>query len=168
MGVEERIRRAEDLYRRYGDLLLRDGEIRELLTKLESAIDRTWNYMREIGVTDVCRVCAMETGSCCKRWVEEEYDEVVLLINLLLGVDLPEERYREDLCFFCRENGCVLKAREVICVTFLCDRVLKRIGRKEIELQEIAGEELETCFLLQETIKKKLSLLSASAPSLDP
>ncbi len=156
MGVEERIKKARKLYDLYGERLLRDDRISELINRLERAVERTWSYMREIGVTEVCRECAMEVGSCCKRWVEDEYDVEILLINLLMGVELPERRYREDLCFFCGENGCRLKAREVICVNFLCDRVLRRIGDKEKELQRIAGEELETCFILRDEIRKRL------------
>ncbi len=160
MNVEERIWRAEELYRKYGKILLQDDEIRNLLNKLNFAIEKTWDFMRKIGVTEVCRQCALETGSCCKRWVENEHDEYILLINLLLGVKLPRERYKEDGCFFVGPNGCRIRAREVICVTFLCDRVKEKIGeRNEIELQKIAGEELETCFILQEKIKRKLSSL---------
>ncbi len=160
MNFEERIWRAEELYRKYGKILLQDDEIRNLLNKLNFAIEKTWDFMRKIGVTEVCRQCALETGSCCKRWVENEHDEYILLINLLLGVKLPRERYKEDGCFFVGPNGCRIRAREVICVTFLCDRVKEKIGeRNEIELQKIAGEELETCFILQEKIKRKLSSL---------
>ena len=159
MDVVKRIEKAKRHYDMYGEKLKSDERIVELLNRLERAIERTWKYMREIGVTEVCRRCALEMGSCCKRWVEDFYDVDILLINLLLGVKLPEKRYREDLCFFCGENGCRLKAREVICVNFLCDRVLERIGEKEIELQKIAGEELETCFILQDEIKRRLSLL---------
>jgi len=162
MNVEERIKRAEELYRRYGRALLQDDEIRNLLNKLNFAIERTRDYMRKIGVTEVCRRCALETGSCCKRWVEDEHDEYILLINLLLGVKLPKKRYKEDGCFFVGKNGCRIKAREVICVTFLCDRVINKIGRREIELQKIAGEELETGFILQEKIKRKIMELSSS------
>ncbi len=160
MSVEERIIKAEEIYRRFGSVLLGDEEIRYLLKKLDEAIDRTKECMRRLGITEICRECALETGSCCKRWVEEEHDVSILLINLLLGVELPKERYRDDLCFFCGEKGCRIKAREVICVTFLCDRIKERIGlEKEIELQRIAGEELELCFKLQEKIKEKLRSL---------
>ncbi len=159
-GVLERIRRAEELYRLYGDELLRDREIRELLERLDKAIEKTWDCMRRLGVTDECRKCAEEIGSCCKRWVEDEHDEYILLINLLLGVKLPKERYKEDGCFFVGERGCRLRAREVICVNFLCDRVKEKIGLDgEIELQRIAGEELETLFILKDKIKRKLELL---------
>lgn len=162
VDVLKRIERAEELYKKYRYKLLQDDEIRNLLDKLNYAIERTWEYMRKVGVTEICRQCAMETGSCCKRWVEDKYDEYLLLINLLLGVELPKERYKEDGCFFVGPNGCRLRAREVICVSFLCDKIINEIGKKEVELQTIAGNELETLFILKDRIKSKIEELRSS------
>ncbi|HIP58101.1 MAG TPA: hypothetical protein EYH00_02195 [Archaeoglobus profundus] len=156
MDIKQKIEKAEKLYIRYKETLLNNTEINYLLKKLSKAIDSTWSYMREVGITEICRECALETGSCCKRWVEDKFDEYTLLINLLLGVKLPKNRFREDSCFFLGPNGCLLKARDVICVTFLCERILKKIGDKEKEFQRIAGEELETQFILREKIIKLL------------
>jgi len=73
---------------------------------------------------------------------------------------LPKERYKEDGCFFVGERGCRLRAREVICVNFLCERVKRRIGLEgEIELQRVAGDELETLFRLKELIRRRLDSL---------
>jgi hypothetical protein len=154
--IEDRIVRAERLYSAFGNALLKDARIRKLLSKLDSAIKATREYMLEIGVVDVCRECALQGNVCCKKWVENEYDEVILLINRLMGVNLPKKRFKPDCCFFLSPNGCVLKAREVICVEFLCEKILKRIGNKEIQLRAIAGEELETLFILQEIVKKAI------------
>jgi len=156
MDVRRKVEKAERLYERYKEMLLNNPKIRSLLEKLSKAIDSTWSYMRKTGISEICRQCALETGSCCKRWVEDKFDEYTLLINLLLGVKLPKSRFREDSCFFLGPNGCLLKAREVICVTFLCDKILKKIGEKEKEFQRIAGVELELQFILREEIIKVL------------
>jgi len=153
-SIEDKIVQVERKYAVLGNIMLNDAEIRHLLNKLDSAIKSTRKYMQEIGVTEVCRECALQGKSCCKKWVENEYDEVILLINRLLGVDLPTKRFDPKGCFFVGPNGCVLKAREVICVDFLCEKILKHIGKKEIQLQIIAGEELETLFTLREKVTK--------------
>lgn len=171
MDVVERIERAKRLFETYGEHLLRDEELSSLLRELSDAIEDTRDFMRRIGLTEICRRCAFEIGSCCKRWVEDEYDEIILLINLLMGVELPKKRYRENLCFFCGENGCRLKAREVICVNFLCDRAKEGIGfENEVELQRIEGRELELCFRAREKVRELLSRIEArsSDPSIAP
>jgi len=171
LEVKRRIERAKRLFEAYGRHLMMDDELSSLIRELERAIDETRDFMRRIGLTEICRICALEIGSCCKRWVEEEYDEIILLINLLMGVELPERRYREDLCFFCGENGCRLKAREVICVNFLCDRAKEGIGfENEVELQRIEGKELELCFKTREKLIELLSRIGArsSDPSIAP
>ncbi len=134
------------------DLFLQNEEIRELLDRLGSAIKASHRCMVELGIVDICRECAAEGNCCCRKWVENEYGEEILLINLLLGVELPSRRAIPDACFFLTPTGCMLKAREVICVDFLCDRI-KKIGHKNIvKLQNIEGEELEMLFLLEEKI----------------
>ena len=50
VDVLKRIERAEELYKKYGYKLLQDDEIRILLDKLNYAIERTWEYMRKVGV----------------------------------------------------------------------------------------------------------------------
>lgn len=86
------------------------------------------------------------------------YDEVLLLINLLLGKTLPEKGYDPDSCYFLSEHGCSLRAREVICVNYLCSNIYKAIElEKIIQLQKVVGEELKTLFILKEGIKKKIN-----------
>ncbi len=152
MDVTKRIEKAKKLYKSINP----SEELMNLLRDLDKAIERTWSYMREIGVTEICKACAMETGSCCKKWVEDEVDEVMILMNLLLGVKIPEKRYKENFCYFLSDRGCTLRVRPVICVTFLCDRIRSVIGEKEKELQRIAGEELELGFLIRDIIIRNL------------
>jgi len=161
MGVEDRIRRAKKMLS-YIDL----DEIREDLKELERAIEETWRYMREIGVTEICKRCAEETGSCCKEWVEDEVDDVMIAMNMLMGVKMPEKRFKDGFCYFLSEKGCILKVRPTICVNFLCDKITKTIGfEKEKKLQEIAGRELELGFIVREKILKMLPFYSLERSS---
>ncbi len=141
--MEEKIELAKVIYEDHGIVL--KSRYEEILRRLDRAIERTRAYMREMGIVEACRLCAIETGSCCWRWVEDIYSVETLLINLLLDVELPKSRYREDLCFFCSENGCRLKAREGICVTYLCDR----IDVDRVEFNRICSTELGLLSLLK-------------------
>ncbi len=161
MAVEDRIRRAKKMLR-----YINIDEIKDDLKELEKAIEDTWSYMREIGVTEICKRCAEETGSCCKEWVEDEVDDVMIAMNMLMGVKMPEKRFKEGFCYFLSESGCILKVRPTICVNFLCDKVKKKIGFKnEKKLQEIAGRELELGFIVREKILKMLPSYSLERSS---
>ena len=150
MRIEEKIELAKAIYDEYGEVL--KSKYCEILRRLDQAIGRTWDYMRSTGITEICRRCAIETGSCCWRWIEDLYDVETLLINLLLNVELPRERYRENLCLFCGENGCKLRAREGICVTYLCER----IDVDRIEFNSVCSVELGLMSLLKVRIRRFL------------
>ena len=78
----------------YGRALLQDKEIHDLLAQLNERIDTTWKEMASIGVIKECTDCALNGGgSCCGSGMEKMYDEIILLINLLLGKTLSEEAY---------------------------------------------------------------------------
>ncbi len=149
--VIEKVRKAKELYRLHGEKL--KETFKEELKSLESAIEKTWSFMKDTGLPELCRKCAERGKCCCRPWVAELFDEYDLLLNCLLGVDLPEEREVEGLCFFVGKNGCRLKVRQVICVDFLCPEAEELLGEREIKLREIEGEELELAFILKEKVK---------------
>ncbi len=156
--VVERIKKAKELYELYGKQLKQ--EFVEELGRLDRAIERTQRFMRVTGLPELCKECAEKGKCCCRPWVADLFDEYDLLLNCLLGVELPEEREVEGLCFFVGKKGCRLKVRQVICVDFLCPEAERLLGEKEIELREIEGEELELAFILKEKVKKKLEELT--------
>lgn len=156
--IKEKIEWAEDTYARFGQKLLEDKQVRDLLRRLEENIESTYRCMDETGVSQECTLCAQKTGSCCGKGIEDKCDKVTLLINLLIGVDLPHEREMEDGCFFQGPNGCKLKAREVICINYLCAPIHEKIDQKGIiRLQEVGGEEIDTLFALGNRIKHLLN-----------
>jgi len=60
-------------------------------------------------------------------------------------------------CYLLGENGCLLRAREVICVNYLCSRIYRNINKEKlIHLQRIVGNELNSLFVLEQYIKKRL------------
>lgn len=158
--ISKKIALAYDLQSHYGQFLLQDEKIKTLLIQLDENVEATWKEMEIIGVVKECTECALNGGgSCCGAGMEKNYDSVLLFINLMLGKILPSEGYDSHSCYFLSGQGCVLRARQVICVNYLCQRISKNIQQdKLIRLQKIAGEELKTLFLLEEYIKKKIRL----------
>jgi hypothetical protein len=111
--------------------------------------------MLDSGLVQACAECeTLEGGSCCGRGLEVHYDGELLLINLLLGASLPEERRDPRSCYFLGPKGCVLSARHVLCVNYLCPKAADRIDSKALALlRELEGVQLETLFVLHERVR---------------
>lgn len=155
-SVQEKIGQAHKLYTICGDSLRQDPSIRSLLLRLQNRIENTRKTMVDFGVFAECKHCEEEEGgSCCGAGIENRYNPVLLLINLLLGNSLPTQIRSRNSCYFLGEHGCLLTARHVLCVNYICDTLQKKLPREElITLQSCAGEELDTLFFLHEAIKK--------------
>lgn len=153
--VEERIAWAEACLKGSGGLFLKDAKIADLLFQFESAVRASRQKMEEIGVVALCRECDQEEGgSCCGKGLENRYDPWLLLINRLLGVALPEKRQQVDGCFFLGASGCLLKARHVICINYMCPKITNNVHPSLINsLREVEGTEINALFMLNERVK---------------
>lgn len=154
--IEEKIDWAEAYYRRVRRQFLKDRSIVDLLNRLEKAIHASRSEMTAAGLEKICRECEQEEGgSCCGAGLENKYDWELLLINLFLDVNLPKKRHDPGGCYFLGETGCLLQARHVICVNYVCKKITDLIDSRKLNtLREKEGEELNTLFLLHERIKK--------------
>ena len=157
-SIEEKIDWAEHCYESFSGPLIQDKSIADDLTKIEDAIQASSKERGATGVLYICRDCEKNGGgSCCGAGLENKYDGWLLLINLLLDVRLPKKRHHKESCFFLGENGCLLKARHVICVNYLCKKITDRINPQKLKaLREKEGIELDILFRLNERLKKVL------------
>jgi len=147
---------AYRVFRRFKDYLSADPTSADLLSRLRSAIEASSARMLDSGLVQACAECeTLEGGSCCGRGLEDHYDGYLLLINLLLGATLPAERRDPRSCYFLGLKGCVLSARHVLCVNYLCRKATDRIDSKALALlRELEGVQLEVLFLLHERMRK--------------
>lgn len=154
-SIEEKIDWAEHCYESFSGPLIQDKPIVDYLARTEDAIQASHKEMGETGILDICRDCEEnEGGSCCGAGLENKYDGWLLLINLLLDVRLPRKRHDKESCFFLGEGGCLLKARHVICVNYLCKKITDQINPQKLNaLREKEGIELDILFLLNERLK---------------
>ena len=157
-AIQEKIDHAHHLYQVCGHSLMQDASIHAFLRKLRDCIENTNQTMLSLGVVAECRNCEeKEGGSCCGAGIENKYDAVLLLINLLLGGSPHNHEPVGNSCYFLGKNGCKLTARHVLCVNYICEKLQKKLTREQlIGLQTCAGEELDTLFFLHEAIKKRL------------
>ncbi len=156
--VEEKVAWADDRFRRDGDRLRGDPVLAGLLTRFETAAEASGLRMREAGVEAFCRDCErLEGGSCCGKGIEDRYSTVLLLINRLLGRPLPRGRLDPAGCFFLGPTGCVLAARHVICINYLCGRITRSLSPTNLKpLRACEGAEIQALFLLEERVKQVL------------
>lgn len=140
----------------YGTFLRKDPEVQGLLGAYRKAIDRTYDAMAEARVLETCSECAQRpSGSCCFEGVEDWYDPVLLVINLLLDVPLPSRREIPKACFFLGQKGCKLRGRYAFCVNFLCPEL--SAGMKAGTLLRTAGEELLCGWELEKEIHRRIT-----------
>jgi hypothetical protein len=156
LSIEEKIEEARTLFEAWEDRLRQDERIRVLLVSLEQNIRASTQAMRALRVVEACKRCEeQEGGSCCGVGIENRYDSIQLLVNLLLGVSLPDRHTYSDSCYFLQADGCCLTARHVLCVNYLCAKLNRALSQDDlIALQTIVGEELGTGFALYEAVKK--------------
>jgi hypothetical protein len=154
--VAQEITKAKAFYDEYGTALRKDRRVHDLIEDYRKAIARTHEAMAEEGVLKACSQCAQgSSGSCCFEGVEDWYDPVLLLINLLLDVPLPSQREVPKACFFVGPGGCKLRGRYAFCVNFLCPKLSTetRKGR----LLRATGEELLCGWELEKELRRRIT-----------
>jgi len=156
--IAAKIAWAEAVYREHGAALRGDAAIAGLIERLGPAARASHDAMVAAGIVELCAACERdEGGSCCGAGLENRYDGVTLLINLLLGADLPAERRDVKSCQFLGPEGCLLTARDVICVNFVCQKITDQVPPSRIApMREREGIELETLFALHSRVSAVL------------
>jgi hypothetical protein len=158
--IGQKIKWSQTIYQDMKHRLLRDTHLSILLNELRGAINQSRHYLMRSGISKICAICDKEEGgSCCGKGIEDKYTSTVLLINLLLGVKLPEKSVNKKDCIFLSSSGCILFARDTICINYLCSRIQKSISPATINmLREKEGVELEKLFLLNEYLMHILGI----------
>jgi hypothetical protein len=166
-SIEARYAWALEQYRRYGARLREDEVVDRLLAELRPRVAASRETMVAAGLVEACRICEEEEGgSCCGRGMEDHYDGVLLLINLMMNAVIETEWRDEKSCLFLGAEGCRLPARDHICVNYLCLKVRERISAPDLaEMRRRQGWELDTLFRLTDHITSLLARLHAEAES---
>ncbi len=139
---------------------MQDSQVCALLKGLDMDIEATQSAMVRAGIVNECSDCAMSgQGTCCGVRTGYKCDSILLLINLLLGRNLPSVPADAHLCHFLTKQGCALRARHVICINFVCQRLRDVIPHNLLcNVQEIAGRDIDALFVLEECIRKKIGV----------
>jgi hypothetical protein len=158
---------AAEQHRLHGARLRGDEVVGRLLAELRPHLAASREAMVGSGLVEGCRICEEEEGgSCCGRGMEDHYDGVLLLVNLMLGAAIERERRDEESCFFLCSAGCRLLARDHICVNYLCAKARERISEPALaEMRRRQGLELDTLFRLTDCVTILLGRLHGARGS---
>jgi hypothetical protein len=155
-SIEDKMAWAKATFLGERSRLLADTNLVNLLEALKNAIPRSRENILRSGIVDLCRHCEeKEGGSCCGAGLENHFSAILLLMNLLLGVTLPQEREEPSSCFFLSPTGCRLLARHVLCINYVCNKITSRIKPDQLaSLREAEGTEILLLFQVNEKLKK--------------
>jgi hypothetical protein len=149
---------AQRLFRLYALPLGREASLVKLLDCYGQTIAQTGKKMRYLRVAAACEDCALKgDGSCCFPGVEHNYDNILLLINLLLGYPPPEKAEIKGKCLFVGKQGCKLLARHYYCQRFLCGDLMAELGEEAVQhLKDTVAQELAIGWEVEQALRQWL------------
>lgn len=129
-------------------------KLNSLLKELKNYIKDTEKERHITGMAQICSQCAVETEPCCGSGIELKLSPELLTINLLYGITLPHKAEIDGMCFFLKNKGCCLFARDVFCINFICDRIKTELPINKIKkLRELEGLQLNLQFKIEGILK---------------
>ncbi|KMY68488.1 hypothetical protein AAU61_02130 [Desulfocarbo indianensis] len=149
--VSRDIAQAKRVFAELGGQILARPELAGLLARFRRQIEATNRLFGEMDVAADCAACCdREKGPCCFDGAQGWYDLRLLLINLLLGVQVPDRPELVDDCWFNSPTGCKLLAKDSICLNFFCPDIQARLNDAELlALRQQVGRELLACLDLE-------------------
>jgi hypothetical protein len=94
--------------------------------------------------------------------MEEGFDETLLLINLLMGCEIPRVSDQPGGCLFVGSRGCRLQAKYHFCLNYFCHDLTQRLGGPPMtHLLAVVGEELKAGLEAENAVKRRLGELEA-------
>lgn len=158
-SIAKKISMAGDLWSLYAEKMRHESLIQRHLDRYRQEISRTQRLMTDLGVVTGCASCATRIpgGGCCGAGIEDWYDELLLLFNLMLGRNIPNVRVNKNDCLFLGPKGCLLLARHHFCVNYLCSRITGTLGPDDLSaLEAQGGAELFVCWELEGIVRAKI------------
>ena len=134
----EKLAKAEELKQIFGQDLLAERKIVSALEGLREAVSSLDMHMVAMDMGKNCSVCAARPqGGCCSAYMgHENNDALLLLMNMLAGVQVKVVRSDEFECCFLAERGCLLIFKPIFCLNYLCESIRKDSSKWDLQLLE--------------------------------
>lgn len=156
--LEAKLRNARRLFGSFGRRLLENPLVVQGVEELRRRDDSLKRQMRALGMGEQCRECGRELhGGCCSAGMADETYALLLLINLLAGVELREWEGDGAECRFLGPDGCGLKFKPFICLNYKCRKMLERQSPEQrLALEQATSALLSQLVALEELVQKEL------------
>jgi len=140
-----KLEKARQLLEIYGKGLLQQEEILDQLRSVREKVGLLNAHMTAMNMGKTCTRCAATPkGGCCSVYMgNENNDALLLLMNILAGVDVRPVCDNGVECCFLGIGGCILLFKPIFCLNYLCKRI-----QKESNSEELMKLELKTGILL--------------------
>jgi hypothetical protein len=131
--IRDKLTAARRLFRQHGQRLLQEQKILDALARLqkgEAALNKQMQAM-DMGIR--CRACAAGTGGgCCSSYMAENTDAILLLINLLLGIEIRRQHNNDIDCCYLGSQGCIFIIKPIFCLNYNCSHIRKAALKDEM------------------------------------
>ncbi len=156
--VEEKLGLAQRVYRIHAHEILEYENIKKTLSRLsgyEKALSRQMNLM-DMGSR--CTACAAKSGGCCSAYMAGNTDAILLLINMLMGVDVVYHHDKEEEnCCFLGKSGCILTIKPIFCLNYSCLQIHESYSAGQMQqLEKLTGQLLGEHIIIEGLILEKL------------
>jgi hypothetical protein len=137
-NVLEKLKCAEEMYRRHGIFLLKDKELGADLEALKKLAQLVNTHMGAMRMGEQCVRCAQnERGGCCSLFMAGETDAIQLLMNMLIGVGVEQQLGDGVECCFLGGKGCLFLIKPFFCLNYICEKIHHTASTAEIKKLEI-------------------------------
>jgi len=153
--VPQKLSCARRLYEHYGTDLLTLPGMKEKLHNLEVLSQALQLQMASMSMYSLCKACAEKAGGgCCSAYMANETDALLLLLNMLLGVEVTSQRDDSFECCYLGHQGCTLKVKPIFCLNYNCHHILT--GNASAVVKNL--EKAASAVLLYQTALEKILL----------
>lgn len=138
----DKLNKAKNLLQNYGEKLSQDAKIKKQVAVVKDAVLQLDAHMAAMDMGRICTACAaMPDGGCCSAYMgHENNDALLLLMNILAGVDVRIVHEDGIECCFLAETGCILLFKPIFCLNYLCGHIQKESDQKQLsQLEQKAG-----------------------------
>lgn len=153
--VPQKLSCAKGLYELYASELLTLPGMRDKLHQLEILSQALQRQMASMTMFALCKACAEKAGGgCCSAFMANETDSLLLLLNMLLGVEVASQRDDAFECCYLGPLGCTLRVKPIFCLNYNCHQILT--GNDSAAVKNL--EKAASAVLLMQTALEKILL----------